>query len=167
MTLGNCLSNPYTLPTFNFVGGTTVNFEIQVSDFSVAVAEDISKYWANISIVNHINKNATPLIAKKVDIDASTNTIKVELTAQETVAFCGKYIYQVSLHHNDGNPEYHRQGILVIQNNINKNSTRISPLHSVPVTWGMLKNGLGDYYDSHISANSTAVNAEYGSNIPY
>ncbi len=122
------LPNPYTLPTIDFVSGSTQDFLFHCYFFHNKEAHDLSSCTANFSVVHFVNKRGTPLLSKPMVIgtDASTggrthNVLSVTLTPSDTIDLpAGKYIYQISIRDIKGNIEIPNQGIMYIIENINK-----------------------------------------------
>ncbi len=121
------ISNIYSLPQIDFVGGSSESFI-----FNLYYSGDRDTPYglvgcdANFSIINYINKNGDPVVSKKMNIEASSdsmfyNSLTVNLDPSDTVNLCGKYIYQIIIKDIDGNVEIPQQGIIYIHNNINKN----------------------------------------------
>ena len=123
-----CTYTPYTLPTIDFVGGSTQALRFRVYWHSLLYPYDLTRCTANFSIVHFINKTGTTIISKQMDIEElggtgngnTYNVLTVTLLPQETVGLCGKYIYQITIKGDDGRAEVPNQGILYIANNINK-----------------------------------------------
>ena len=112
----SCDYNPYTLPTVDFVGGSTQELAFHTFFSQNKRPFDLSACTANFAVINFVNKNGTPLISKQMDIIKSedgdgtvTNVLKV-----------GKFIYQITIQDISGEIEIPDQGILRIANNINK-----------------------------------------------
>ena len=118
----SCDYNPYTLPTVDFVGGST-----QELAFHTFFSQNKRPFDLSTCTANFVNKNGTPLISKQMDIIKSedgdgtvTNVLKVVLLPEETVDLFGKFIYQITIQDISGEIEIPDQGILRIANNINK-----------------------------------------------
>lgn len=124
--------NPYTLPTLDFVGGST-----QILSFSLyfrveGVPFDASECEAEFAIVNINNKKSTLLRKAMViepgsdetDGEAAENVISVTLDPADTVELDGKYIYQITIKDGYGGVDIPNQGIMFITNNIDKNYIR-------------------------------------------
>ena len=123
----SCDYNPYTLPTVDFVGGSTQELAFNTFFSQNKRPFDLSACTANFAVINFVNKNGTPLISKQMDIIKSedgdgtvANVLKVVLLPEETVDLFGKFIYQITIQDISGEIEIPDQGILRIANNINK-----------------------------------------------
>lgn len=120
--------SPYTLPTIDFVGGSTQDLIFHAFFFSNKRPFDLSDCTADFSIVSFVNKYGAPILSKSMQIDSgdmdagkvTPNLLKVSLLPRETYGLCGKYIYQISVRENASSVDIPNQGILYITNNINK-----------------------------------------------
>lgn len=124
----SCGYNPYSLPTIDFVGGSTQEIMFHTFFDRNKRAFDLASCTANFAVVNYVNKNGEPLISKTMEIIASevdgetiTNVLRVVLLPEDTVDLTGKFIYQISIQDISGEIEIPDQGIIRIANNINKN----------------------------------------------
>lgn len=124
----SCDYNPYSLPTIDFVGGSTQELAFHTFFFQNKQPFDLSSCTANFAVINFVNKNGSPIISKKMEVGKSedgdgtvTNVLRVVLLPEETVNLVGKFIYQISIQDVSGEVEIPDQGILRIANNINKN----------------------------------------------
>lgn len=124
-----CGTDPYTLPTISFVGGTTEILVFYTYFHGAGHPFDLSKCSANFAMVNYINKTGAPIVSKSMTISSGdtdtggnkiVNKLSVTLDSSETVNLYGKYVYQISIKQNDGVTEIPNQGIIYINNNINK-----------------------------------------------
>lgn len=127
----NCDYNPYSLPTIDFVGGSTQELVFHTFFSQNKKPFDLSSCTASFAVISFINKNGSPLIIKTMQIDKSeygdgtaTNILRVVLQPEDTVDLVGKFIYQISIQDISGDIEIPDQGILRIANNINKNFSR-------------------------------------------
>ncbi len=126
------IPSPYTLPTIDFVGGSTQDFIFRCYFYLNKKPYDLSSCTANFSIVNFVNKQGEPLISKPMRVGAdsgadgeSSNLVRVALDPADTVNLpAGKYIYQISIRDVSGDIEIPGQGILFIVNNIDKSFAR-------------------------------------------
>lgn len=121
--------NVYTLPTIDFVGGSTQDLVFHTFFRKIDVPFDLTYCTANFSVINYVNKHGTPIISKQMQIDKGdkdvfgdiiVNLLRVTLEARETVGLEGKFIYQISIKDNTNKVEIPNLGILYISNNINK-----------------------------------------------
>lgn len=121
--------SPYTLPTIDFIGGSSQDLRFHVYWHSCGNPFDLENCTADFSVVSFVNKTGAPIITKAmtvekigVDVDGETiyNRLVVSLIPKETVNLSGKYIYQISIKKKDGKAEIPKQGIFYISNNINK-----------------------------------------------
>ncbi len=123
------IPNPYTLPTIDFVGGSTQDLIFHSFFYSNKRPFDLSDCAANFSIINFVNKNGLPILSKPMqiasgDLDSGRvvpNLLKVTLLPRETYGLYGKYIYQISVRESATQVYIPNQGIIYITNNINKN----------------------------------------------
>ena len=116
----NCDYSPYSLPTIDFVGGSTQELVFHTFFSQNKKPFDLSSCTASFALINFVNKNGSPLIAKPMEVSKSedgdgtvTNVLRVVLLPEETVDLVGKFIYQITI-------EIPDQGIIRIANNINK-----------------------------------------------
>lgn len=122
------IPNPYTLPSMDFVGGSTQDLVFHCYHYLNKKAQDLSSCTANFSIINFVNKNGDTLVSKQMDIGAApdvdgevSNVLRVALAPLDTVNLpAGKYIYQITIKDISGDVEIPNQGIIHIINNINK-----------------------------------------------
>lgn len=122
------IPNPYTLPSMDFVGGSTQDLVFHCYHYLNKKAQDLSSCTANFSIINFVNKNGDPLVSKQMDIGTApdvdgevSNVLRVALAPLDTVNLpAGKYIYQITIKDISGDVEIPNQGIIHIINNINK-----------------------------------------------
>lgn len=127
----NCDYSPYTLPTIDFVGGSTQELVFHTYFAQGNKPFDLASCTASFSVINFVNKNGTPLISKEMDIGKGTdeegavsNILRVVLLPEDTVDLTGKFIYQISIKDISGEIEIPDQGIIRIANNINKKFSR-------------------------------------------
>lgn len=127
----SCFFEPYTLPTIDFVGGSSTELIFNVCWGKTNQRPfDMSGCVANFSVVNYMNKTGLPIISKQMDIRQNADAthysvLHVELTPNETLDLFGKYIYQVIIKDSDGSVDVPQQGIMYIHNNINKSFLRV------------------------------------------
>lgn len=120
------LNKMYTLPELCFVGGSSEDLQFNLfCDKSDPKPFNIFGGEANFSIVNFLNKNSTPLVSKKMDINMNNeethyNVLRVYLEPADTVDLFGKFVYQITIRDIDGNVDIPHQGIINIHNNIDK-----------------------------------------------
>lgn len=121
------LSNPYTLPTIEFVGGATQDFVFRCYFDQNKKPFDLSTCTANFALIDYVNKTGEPLLSKSMTIGAETddegavqNILSVTLDATDTVEMAGKYIYQITVKDVTGEVDIPNQGIIHIIRNINK-----------------------------------------------
>ena len=126
----SCTDEHYTLPTRNFVGGSSEEFQFNLyHDVENQEPCNIFGGEANFSIVSFINRLGTPIVSKKMEVhmnDEGTyyNVIRVCLDPSDTVELFGKFIYQITLKDIEGNIDIPHQGIINIYNNIDKLFTK-------------------------------------------
>ena len=122
------IPNPYTLPAFYFVGGSTQDLIFHCYFFKTKKPQDLSACVADFSIINFVNKNGKPLLSKQMEIRPDpnrdgdvNNVVCVTLEADETVNLpAGKYIYQITIRDISGEVEIPNQGLIHIIKNINQ-----------------------------------------------
>ena len=119
----------YTLPTIDFVGGATQELSFHLYFRDAKKPFDVSDCEANFAIINYINKNSQPAIAKQMSISESgeadsdgfvQNIFTVTISPEDTVDLAGKFIYQITIKDSGGDVEIPNQGIMFISNNIHK-----------------------------------------------
>ena len=119
-----CSSEPYTLPTIEFIGGSTQEIECMVYIHDGSRPVDLTGCTAYFSLINYVDKAEIPLLYKKMKIEIgdknTPNSLRLQLSDEDTINLAGKYIYQVSINDAFGNAD-NRQGIMHIDNNINRN----------------------------------------------
>lgn len=123
----SCDYNPYSLPTIDFVGGSTQELVFHTFFAQNKKPFDLSSCTASFALINFVNKSGEPLISKPMEIGKSedgdetvTNILRVVLLPEDTVNLVGKFIYQISILDIAGEVEIPDQGIMRIANNINK-----------------------------------------------
>lgn len=116
--------DPYTLPTIDFIGGSTQEIECVVYAHDGIRPFDLTGCTAFFSLINYVNKAGSPLLYKEMQIEVGSNntfnSLRLQLSAVDTINLVGKYIYQISIHDSFGNVD-NRQGVMYINNNINRN----------------------------------------------
>lgn len=117
--------SPYTLPTIDFVGGSTQDLVFHVYSHIKKRPYSLTFCSCNFAVVSYTNRTGAPIISKAMTVseneDMTTdNVLTVSLDAEETAPLHGKYIYQITIKDVDGEAEIPNQGILYINNNINK-----------------------------------------------
>lgn len=120
--------SPYTLPTIDFVGGSTQDLIFHSFFYSNKRPFDLSDCSANFSIINFVNKNGMPILSKSMQIASGDldngrkvpNLLKVTLLPSETYGLHGKFIYQISVKKSATQVDIPNHGIIYITNNINK-----------------------------------------------
>lgn len=123
----SCFPNPYTLPTIDFIGGSTQDLVFHCYFYVNKEPFDLSSCTANFSLINFVNKNGTPLVSKQMEIwtdreteGAVRNILAVTLDPSDTVKLGGQYVYQITIKDISGEVDIPNQGIMRIVNNINK-----------------------------------------------
>lgn len=121
----DCVYDPYTLPTIDFVGGETQDLAFHIYFYLGDKPFSLSGCESSFSIVSFTNKLGSPILTKTMTVGydssgAHDNVLRVTLTPSETVDLFGKYIYQISIRDIGGDVEIPKQGVLYITNNINK-----------------------------------------------
>lgn len=88
----NCDYSPYSLPTIDFVGGSTQELVFHTFFSQNKKPFDLSSCTASFALINFVNKNGSPLIAKPMEVSKSedgdgtvTNVLRVVLLPEETV----------------------------------------------------------------------------------
>jgi hypothetical protein len=121
--------DPYTLPTVEFVGGSTQELVFRVYRAVDQRLFDLYSCTANFSVINYVNKTGTAVISKKMTIgeeesggETVSDLLRVTLDSSETAELTGKFIYQITIQDVSGEVEIPGQGILYIFHNINRNS---------------------------------------------
>ena len=87
----NCDYSPYSLPTIDFVGGSTQELVFHTFFSQNKKPFDLSSCTASFALINFVNKNGSPLIAKPMEVSKSedgdgtvTNVLRVVLLPEET-----------------------------------------------------------------------------------
>lgn len=121
------IPNPYTLPSIDFVGGSTQDIAFHCYFYANKNPFDLYSCAANFSLISYVNKRGEPLVSKEMEIRHDTdrdgeiaNVLYVTLAPEDTVNLVGKYIYQITIRDVSGEIEIPNQGIIHIVNNINK-----------------------------------------------
>ena len=80
----NCDYSPYSLPTIDFVGGSTQELVFHTFFSQNKKPFDLSSCTASFAVINFINKNGSPLISKMMEVGKSedgdgtvTNVLRV------------------------------------------------------------------------------------------
>lgn len=114
----------YTLPTINFIGGSTQELECLVMTHNGSKPFDLAGCTAFFSLIDYANATSVPQIYKEMEIKANEsgvcNSLSVKLGSSDTMSLTGKFIYQISIHGKLGSVD-NRQGIMLISGNINQN----------------------------------------------
>lgn len=121
-----CKTGAYTLPTIEFVGGSTQELVFHLYYQTASQPFDLSTCTANFSLINYVNKGGTPAISKPMTVEAADpdggnyiqNVAKVTLLPGDTARLSGKYIYQISIKDVQGASDIPNQGIMHITLNI-------------------------------------------------
>lgn len=117
-----CGYNPYTLPTIEFVGGSTQELKFRLFFRSTGRPISISVSSAKFDVVPFEDKKGTTVISKTMT-SATENggtVLKTTLVPSDTKELEGKYIYQISIRDTKSVVDIPSQGIMYITNNINK-----------------------------------------------
>ena len=100
----SCDYSPYSLPTIDFVGGSTQELVFHTFFSQNKKPFDLSSCIASFAVINFINKNGSPLITKTMQVDKSedgdgtvTNVLRVVLQPEDTIDLVGKFIYQITI----------------------------------------------------------------------
>lgn len=127
------IPNQYTMPSMDFVGGSTQDLAFHCYFYRNKKPQDLSSCMAEFSIISYVNKNGEPLVRKRMQIGTDpgvsgevSNVLRVTLEPNDTIDLAGKYIYQISIRDISGEVEIPKQGIAHIINNINKNFVKTS-----------------------------------------
>ena len=113
----SCTLNPYTLPTIEFIGGTSMPFVFHTYFRDGGRPFELEMYDAVFSVINYVNDRGTPVIS--LPMDKGSSSLRVTIPASATKNLVGKYIYQIMINGNSDESEA-CQGIFYIHNNIDK-----------------------------------------------
>lgn len=124
------ISNVYSLPEIDFVGGSSADLI-----FNVYGKQDnpqpfgLTGCVANFAVIDYVNKTGEPVISKQMGTrmngdNTAYNVLFVELKPKDTLELFGKYIYQITIKDSNSDVDIPQQGILYIHNNINKSFLR-------------------------------------------
>lgn len=113
----SCALNPYTLPTIEFIGGTSMPFVFRTYFRDGGRPFDLSMYDAVFSVISYVNKNGAPLIS--LPMTKTESTLRVTIPPSATKNLVGKYIYQIMINGESDESEA-CQGVFYIHNNIDK-----------------------------------------------
>ena len=124
-----CDYNPYELPTITFVGGETRDLAFHIYHYIGKRPYSLSECECTFSLVNFTTKGGKPILSKEMTViydETGTidNVLTVTLESLESVNLFGKYIYQITIQDRDGEVEIPSQGIMYINNNIDKGIIR-------------------------------------------
>lgn len=126
MRQGICPAEHYTLPTVEFVGGSTQKFGFRTYFQTKKNPYDLSACTAYFSVIHYVNKTGEPILSKEMEIDESSqdsgvqNLLKVTLLPEETADLSGKFIYQITIQNASDEVEIPDQGLLYIYRNIDR-----------------------------------------------
>lgn len=120
-----CEHDIYALPTLEFVGGSTQSFAFHAYYYKGKREMDLSGCDATFSVLEYSSRNGDPLLSKKMTpADGSSSglmsVISITLEPNDTLALCGKYIYQITIEDVDGRVDIPKQGIMRVIGNIDK-----------------------------------------------
>lgn len=124
-----CGYEPYTLPTYEIVGGTYLKLTFYAYFHTEVNPYDLSNCEVNFAIIDFMNKEGQYLDSRPMSIedgadlgdgDHVMNRLTVDIPSSVTKNLYGKYIYQISIKEATSKVEIPSQGILLIENNINK-----------------------------------------------
>lgn len=123
--MSSCSIDLYTLPTIDFVGGSTQDLLFRVYFYQNKRPFGLSGCTANFSVVDYLDRTGAPIISKAMTVKLSDdgtidNVLSVTLSPTDTVNLFGKYVYQISIQDVDGDVEIPNQGLMYINTNINK-----------------------------------------------
>lgn len=104
---------PYELSGGDFVSGTYKVFEMHPKDRNNQPA-DLTKARAYFSVSDYVN-SGDPIVSKAGKIVLG-NTVRAELTPEESAKLCGKYIYQFTVIDASG-ATYCARGLLTVWKN--------------------------------------------------
>lgn len=122
---GSCTYDPYVLPSIDFVGGSTQDLVFNMFARQGGRPFSMAGCTCNFAVVSFLNKVGTPVIQKEMTIGTegggtAENIVSVTLDPGDTVHLSGKYVYQISIRDQNGAVEIPKQGLLYIENNIDK-----------------------------------------------
>lgn len=118
--------NPFTLPTVDFVGGTTIPLRFHTFFEQDGDPFDLTDCTAVFSLLNYVNQDEDPVLSKVMTLtngpedssgDIYPSIAEVVLDSQDTVGLHGKFIYQITFSDSDGRQEV-CQGVLFVFRNI-------------------------------------------------
>lgn len=125
------MKNPmYQLPTMEFIGGE--NITLRWNLWALSINEQMNKdvpFNANgctvtFSLIDITNKTGEPIISRKcipeIGDEGIASTVITYLVPADTVNLRGKYIYQLTIVASDGAAEIPGQGVMYINNNIDR-----------------------------------------------
>lgn len=111
--------DPNQLPTIDFVGGAeqALNFHIYMDDNQTPF--DLSNYSAEFAVKPYADVEGQDVLRKTMGVNNSI--VSVTLLPSDTVAWQGKYYYQICIKSNlsGGKTYIPSQGILYVTRNIN------------------------------------------------
>lgn len=123
----------YTLPTLDFVGGSTEPLSFYTYHFRNASKSkepfDLSHCTANFALLDYVNKGNEPIVSKPMEIQQAQgqedikHILYVRLERGDTAYLEGKFIYQITIKDDVGNVEIPNKGIMYISLNIDKEFT--------------------------------------------
>lgn len=116
------IPNPYTLPTIEFVGGSTQDLMFHAYFQANKRAFDLDGCSAEFAVIDYTNQDGGDLFTKPMEIldvgGQVKNTLKVTLDSEDTVDWSGKYVYQITIIDNaSGDVEIPKQGIMLVYRN--------------------------------------------------
>lgn len=111
----------YTLPDWEFIGGTTQSYEFKLKT-EEGYTYDIQGATASIAVAPFVNQNdvlysATADIQSSKEDNGSYCLVSLELPVSKTVAWNGKYIYQVTVKTEDGKAISAQRGRMFVTKN--------------------------------------------------
>lgn len=113
----------YTLPTINFVGGSTQELRFRLKDKFGNIL-DSTGYTGNFAVCDYRFKDKTYIFHENLNFIADENKIKsilkIIVNPASTRELYGKYIYQITIKDAAGKIAIPNQGIMNITKNIDQ-----------------------------------------------
>ncbi len=124
MTVLDFYEKSFCLPTVDFVGGEREVLQFRCFLRNTKQPFDLTGCRARFAVTEHLSRQDPPILAKDMMLtknkDGVSHILTVVLESVDTKELAGKYIYQISICDEGEISEIPKQGVFLIQSNIDK-----------------------------------------------